>query len=204
MLAALSRTQSGMLLSMSSRLSDSRWKQVVRDAPLISFDLVVRRQQQILLGFRSNLPARDCWFVPGGVVRKGEPLLDAFGRITNAELGRVFNLADSTPLGVYEHFYPTNFSGDPEFGTHYVVLAQTLIVSALPELPTEQHERYCWMSEHEILSSPEVHQHVKNYFIAGGLADGWLALAGGRRCLGDPNGNYLLAASTTRMSASRS
>ncbi len=149
---------------MSSRLSDERWAQVVRDAPLVSIDLIVVHRGCVLLGWRNNLPARHCWFVPGGVIRKGESMVQAFARISEAELGQPFALADSHPLGVYEHFYDSNFLADPSFGTHYVVLAHRLEVDALQHLPDQQHSRYCWLSEQELLAHEQVHRYVKRYF----------------------------------------
>lgn len=149
---------------MSSRLSDERWAQVVRDAPLISFDLVVWHNGKVLLGWRTNQPARHCWFVPGGVVRKGETLSAAFARVSKTELGKKLAIEDSQLLGVHEHFYDTNFSGDARFGTHYVVIVRSMTVALLPQLPQEQHSRYCWLSQAALLAHPDVHVHVKRYF----------------------------------------
>ncbi len=39
---------------------------VVRSAPLVSVDMIVRdRDDRVLLGLRANQPARGWWFVPG-------------------------------------------------------------------------------------------------------------------------------------------
>lgn len=52
-----------------------QWAEVVERTPLVSIDLVVTNaRQEVLLGWRNNKPAQHCWFVPGGVVRKGETL----------------------------------------------------------------------------------------------------------------------------------
>ena len=64
------------------------WLQVVRHAPLVSIDLILRDAQgRVLLGLRENEPARGLWFVPGGVIRKDETLDAAFSRIARNELG---------------------------------------------------------------------------------------------------------------------
>jgi colanic acid biosynthesis protein WcaH len=72
-------------------------------------------------------------------------------------------------LGVYEHFYATNNPERPGFGTHYVVLAYEL---TLPQqdwrLPKDQHGEFAWLTEAELLRSPQVHQYTKNYFLSGG------------------------------------
>jgi colanic acid biosynthesis protein WcaH len=148
------------------RLPVERWAAVVRDAPLVSIDLVVRDPSgAVLLGWRSNEPAKACWFVPGGVIRKGERITDAFRRITDCELGETHELAGARLLGVHEHFYATNFREEADYGTHYVVLAHEIEIVARPaSLPTEQHARYRWCAVDELLADEQVHVHVKRYF----------------------------------------
>jgi len=141
--------------------------QVVRNAPLISIDLLVYNQDnEILLGWRKNEPARDCWFVPGGRILKDETIRSAFTRIVLAETGLHLTTEQADFHGLYEHFYPdANFAGEPGFGTHYVVLAFEIKLSSHePTLPREQHVRYCWMHIDTLLDDPQVNQFVKNYF----------------------------------------
>ena len=100
------------------------FKQIVRHAPLVAIDLVIENADgKILLGWRKNLPAKDHWFVPGGRIAKDEGFVAAFNRIIRAETGCSLLFDDAVFIGVYEHLYPSeNFSGDPSFGTHYIVL----------------------------------------------------------------------------------
>ena len=151
---------------MSQRLDTELFKSVVANTPLISVDLIVRNlQNQILLGRRVNRPAQGYWFVPGGRVRKDERLADAFSRLVNEELGLTkYSLQDALFLGPFEHFYTDNFSGN-DFSTHYVVLGYQLDIDALLALfPHEQHHSYRWFSVDELLNSPDVHLHTKQYF----------------------------------------
>jgi hypothetical protein len=68
-------------------LNKDEFVQVVRNAPLVSIDLIIRNPDQcVLVGLRTNEPPRGKWFVPGGVVRKYERLAVAFARIVKAEL----------------------------------------------------------------------------------------------------------------------
>ena len=82
-----------------------------------------RRQGRYLTGLRSNPPAQGAWFVPGGRIRKNEPLALALDRIAREELGLHAMAAAWTPCGVHEHFYSTNFAGEINRSTHYIVLA---------------------------------------------------------------------------------
>jgi len=106
------------------KLGPDDFAEVVRKAPLVSIDLVVKNgRNQILLGWRTNRPAKDSWFVPGARILKNERISQAFERIAKEELGLNLAYENAKLLGVFEHFYDDNFSEDDRFGTHYVVLA---------------------------------------------------------------------------------
>jgi colanic acid biosynthesis protein WcaH len=146
---------------------------VVRLTPLVAIDLVVRSPEgRILVGRRVNEPAKGSLFAPGGRISKNETLAAAFRRISLAELGVEKRIQAARFLGVYEHFYATNSHEVAGFGTHYVVLAYRL--AATPEdlsLPKDQHGEFAWLTEPELLSSPEVHKNTKAYFSSAGAAD---------------------------------
>ena len=66
---------------------------VIDSTPLVSIDLVVvNEHEKVLLGFRTNKPAKGLWFVPGGRIQKNESLACAFNRLTNQELGCNFDI----------------------------------------------------------------------------------------------------------------
>lgn len=166
-----------------AHLPKSQWLEVVQRAPLVSIDLIVTNAQgEVLLGWRSNQPAQHHWFVPGGVVRKGETLQQAFERTVFDELGISTGLNRMAVFDtVYEHHYAENFANEAGFGTHYVVLAHRLDVRALnargetqgvaglfnlDALPKAQHTDYAWVAVPELLAHPKVHPMTKAYFQA--------------------------------------
>ena len=141
------------------------WLQVVRHTPLVSIDLILcNAQGRVLLGLRENEPARDLWFVPGGVIRKDESLDAAFARIARAELGLRLERRLARLLGVYEHHYTTNFAQEPGVSTHYVVLAHRLDVDGELAPADRQHRELRWWPLVELMASPAVHANVKAYF----------------------------------------
>lgn len=146
-------------------LDRETFKNIVRNTPLISLDIVVRNSKNaILLGKRINRPAAGCWFVPGGRILKDESIVDAFARLTEEELRLSLDIEESRFIGPFEHMYPDNFSGD-EFSTHYVVLAYEVNIDIeLNNLPMQQHEKFRWWNEPELLASDDVHIHTKWYF----------------------------------------
>jgi colanic acid biosynthesis protein WcaH len=148
-----------------SFLSRQEFLGVVERAPLVSMDLVVWNGNAALLGRRTNRPAQGYWFVPGGRIRKNEPMRDAFSRIARQELGVELTFDQAQFLGVYEHFYDDNVAGAPSFGTHYVSLGYVVRVNPpIDSLPAEQHGDYKWCTRDFILNSAEVHANTKAYF----------------------------------------
>ena len=148
-----------------SLLSSADFLAVVRHAPLVAMDLLVRdREGRMLLGQRVNPPARGFWFAPGGRIRKGEMLDQAFQRIALSELGGPFVRAQASLAGVHEHFYQDDFSGG-DAGTHYVVLAYALDGDAASlRLPTDQHDAWRWVGAEGGRDDPSIHMHTRAYF----------------------------------------
>lgn len=147
-------------------LSCDAFLAVVRDTPLVSIDLVVPDAGgRLLMGQRTNEPARGSWFVPGGRILKEEPLDEAFARLTEVELGVALARADSTLLGLFTHIYGENFAGVPGISTHYVVIACRIdLPVALEALPRAQHSAYRWWARDEAIASGQVHPHNYPYF----------------------------------------
>lgn len=154
-------------------LSDETFRTVVGATPLISIDLVVENSRgEVLLGERLNRPAQGFWFVPGGRILKNETLDAAFRRLTQAELGQVFERGEAVLLGVYEHFYSDSVFGEADLAnpggapdTHYVVLAYRLRVADSTTLtpPEAQHRRYCWWRPADMRESATVHENTRAY-----------------------------------------
>jgi colanic acid biosynthesis protein WcaH len=148
------------------RMEPEDFNRVVRLTPLVAIDLIVRSpDRRVLVGRRIYEPAKGCLFVPGGRITKNETLAAAFRRVSLAELGVEKKMEEARFLGVYEHFYSTNNLEQPGFGTHYILLTYE-VTSPVPDasLPKDQHAEYFWLTETDILTCPEVHEHTKAYF----------------------------------------
>lgn len=166
--------QAGGLPPETPLLPTADFLHCVRHTPLVSVDLVVTADGpgglHLLLGERANRPAQGLWFVPGGRIRKGEPMASAQRRLLAAELGwpATAPLPPLQWLGAYEHFYDDCFAGS-EVSTHYVVLAWRWHVGALdaPQLPgftpDAQHHTLRWWPCTQAQHSPLVHGHTRAY-----------------------------------------
>lgn len=139
--------------------------QLVRLGPLVSIDLIPRGPDgRILTGLRTNEPARGSWFVPGGRINKGESLDRAFRRISRSELGISMERDEGVFMGVFEHFYTTNFASEPDLGTHYVVMAYLIELTDDDLLnPDEQHLEWRWFTPEDLSTEKTVHRNTKVY-----------------------------------------
>jgi colanic acid biosynthesis protein WcaH len=142
-------------------LDDKTFKTVVDSVPLISIDILPKKDGKVLLGKRVNKPAQGYFFSIGGRINKNETIDNAMVRIVKNELNIELK---STPefIGVFEHFY--NDSIYTDVSTHYVNIAYEYKVENAPNLPIEQHSEYKWFDISELLKSEQVHNYVKDYF----------------------------------------
>ena len=146
--------------------NDEKFLRLVATAPLVSIDLIIRSEDyRVLLGKRTNRPAKGYWFVPGGSIRKNERIASAFERISKTELGQPLTLKEARFLGVFEHLYEDNFLGADGVDTHYVVLAyKCRIDSSAPIKLDGQHSEARWWDVDELLESESVHEKTTAYF----------------------------------------
>ena len=114
-------------------LDDQIFKTVVDSAPLISIEILIKKDNKILLGKRINKPAKGYFFSTGGRINKNETIDNAMVRVALNE----FNIElKSVPkfIGVFEHFYDDSIYKD--VSTHYVNIAYEYEVEKTPDLPT--------------------------------------------------------------------
>ena len=142
-------------------LDDQIFKTVVDSAPLISIDILIKKDNKVLLGRRVNKPAQGVFFSIGGIINKNETIDNAMARVALNELNIELK---SLPkfIGVFEHFYDDSIYKD--VSTHYVNLAYEYEIEEIPDLPTEQHSEYKWFTVNELLNSDQVHKYTKDYF----------------------------------------
>lgn len=157
-------------------LSEADFRQAVSALPLISIDLCITDPaHRLLVGLRTNAPAKDWWFTPGGRIRKNEAQEQALQRIACGELGfdqdAVHQLRSRMQLmGAWDHFYPDS-AISPDISTHYVNMPYWLPLSwaelDLLRLPLggqdAQHAKWQWMSVEEAATHEGVHTFARPY-----------------------------------------
>ena len=142
-------------------LDDTTFNTVIDSTPLISIDILLKKDGKVLLGKRINKPAQGYFFSTGGRVHKNETITNAMARIAKNELNITVTLTPKF-IGVFEHFYDDSIYKD--VSTHYVNLAYEYEVQEIPDLPAEQHSEYQWFTIDKLLESKQVHKYVKDYF----------------------------------------
>lgn len=144
--------------------------QVVKNAPLVSIDLIIRnKEKQYLVGLRNNAPAQDTWFVPGGRIFPEWDIETALLKIIKKELDKEFSCSKEIShdfLGIYEHPYPNdNVAKIPGIDTKYIVLAYELELSIpVEDLPIKQHREWRWLHIPELLLLDGLHPNARRYF----------------------------------------
>ncbi|TKX78488.1 NUDIX domain-containing protein [Halorubrum sp. SD626R] len=157
-------------------IPDEDWRTIVATVPIVSVDLVIRRDGGVLLGRRTNDPAKGHWFVPGGRVRKGETRREAVHRVASEELGIDVEIVES--LGAFEHQYETA-DVDGVDSKHY--LANGYVVDIAGGVGTDgvdADEQLTADDQHDAFrvfrSPPEpCHEYVRDYVEAAATVDAW-------------------------------
>ena len=90
------------------------FKAVIENTPLVSIDLCLVCNGQILLGKRRNEPLKGRWFTPGGRIHKNETWQDALLRVAEAELGLIGIAVEDFALMCFDqgHYF---YKNDPTY-----------------------------------------------------------------------------------------
>jgi colanic acid biosynthesis protein WcaH len=162
------RSSCGGICRPMSLLDRGKFADVVQYVPLVAIDLLICDPLgRLLVGRRVNAPAKGYWFAPGGRIRKGERLDEAFARVSEAEVGVSLLRSAAVFAGVHEHFYEEDFRGEVGAGTHYVVLAYGLQLDpASLDLTTDQHDGYRWVKPEKGRQDLSIHANTRVYFDA--------------------------------------
>ena len=145
-------------------LDPQTFKSVMENTPLVSIDLCLICNGQILLGKRRNEPLKGRWFTPGGRIHKNETWQDALLRIVKAELGLCDTAVESFSLmGVWDHFY-NNSALDQDISTHYVNLPHYVEFQSKPKITLDdQHGEFEWFDLSVVSGDEKFYPYMRNY-----------------------------------------
>ena len=145
-------------------LDSKNFKIIIENAPLVSIDLCIICDSQVLLGKRNNEPLRGVWFTPGGRILKNEAWQDALLRIAEVELGLTdIAVEDFSLMGMWDHFY-SNSALDQNTSTHYVNLPHYAEFKSKPQITLDdQHGEFKWFDLSVVSNDEKFHLYMRNY-----------------------------------------
>ena len=145
-------------------LAAQTFKTVIENTPLVSIDLCLACEGQLLLGRRTNEPLKGEWFTPGGRIHKNETWQDALLRIAEVELGLSGIAVDDFALmGMWDHFY-SNSALDHNTSTHYVNLPHYAEFKSRPQITLDdQHGEFEWFDLSVVAKDEKFHLYIRNY-----------------------------------------
>lgn len=145
-------------------LDSQTFKIVIENTPLVSIDLCLVYNGQILLGKRNNEPLKGTWFTPGGRIYKNESWQNALLRIVRMELGlRDIGVGQFSLMGVWDHFY-NNSAPDQNTSTHYVNLPHYAEFRSKPPIVLDdQHSEFTWFDLSSVINNEKCHLYMRNY-----------------------------------------
>ena len=145
-------------------LDAQSFKTTIENTPLVSIDLCLVCDGQILLGKRNNEPLKGDWFTPGGRIYKNETWQHALLRVTEVELGLCAIAVESFSLmGIWDHFY-NNSAFDENISTHYVNLPHYLEFKSKPQIILDdQHDTCNWFDLAVVSNNEKFHRYMRNY-----------------------------------------
>lgn len=141
------------------------FKTIVKNTPLVSVDLCIVHDMEILLGKRKNNPLKGFFFTPGGIILKNETHLNCLKRILRSELGLIIdNLGEAELMGVWDHFYDNSVFGE-EISTHYVNLPYYIYCEKRPAVfLDDQHDAFEWFDLNLVANnSNNFHNYIQSY-----------------------------------------
>lgn len=140
------------------RIPDELYKEILENMPICCVDVIIHRDNEVLLIYRKEEPVKDTWWTPGGRVLKNEPLREAVKRKMKEELGIDVDIEKS--IGAYELMFDTGIYPDLETGTHGIT--NLFLVKPKNDISItldDTSEEYRWVDKVE----DDFHPYLKKF-----------------------------------------
>jgi 8-oxo-dGTP diphosphatase len=88
---------------IQNKIPSQIFDQIKKNVPLSCVDAIVVQDNQFLLVKRKIPPYKNKWCLPGGIIKRGQKIIDRLNQVGIEELGIGFIIVRS--LGFYEKIY---------------------------------------------------------------------------------------------------
>ena len=123
-------------MSESGWIEEKLYNRIKQLMPIPCVDLLPTHQGSLLLLKRTNWPAKDRWFTPGGRIYLREKLEEAAYRVLHEETG--LTPTSIQKIDVMCHFWP---------GYHTVTTYYRAEVDGRDVIMNQEHSEYKWITE---------------------------------------------------------
>jgi len=146
----------------NQRIPDKQYKQILEHIAIPCVDIVACHNGKVLLVKRTNEPAKDLWWVPGGRINKRETVEQAALRKLKQETGLTGKIEKK--VGFYDTIFDKGPFPDLKTGIHTVnVVFLVSILEENPEINLDRtSEEYKWVDKIEEDYHPYIKQILKD------------------------------------------
>lgn len=92
---------------MKKPITPAMFRIILAVIPIAAVNIIIIKDDRILLERRLNEPAKGYWFTPGGIILKGETVVEAAIRVCREETGLTVEL--DRLLGVFDEYYDKGY-----------------------------------------------------------------------------------------------
>jgi len=144
-------------MTRHKNIPDKLYREIHKTMPIPCVDFVLLQDGKVLLGQRTNEPAKGLWWFPGGRVQKGETLEEAVERKARQELGIEVKVVKK--LGVDETIFDEGPFGWPTHTINVVFLVKPK--GHVKFILDDQHSEFKWFAKIDKTFVPYVRKYIK-------------------------------------------
>jgi ADP-ribose pyrophosphatase YjhB (NUDIX family) len=119
-------------------IRDECWKDVLKKMPIPCVDVIVHRDREFLMGWRSIPPYKNVWALVGGRILRGESLRAAAVRHC---LKSGLRISEVQFIGVYPVMFHSR---------HDITIGMAAVMRSGTLKPTQEMARYRWCMKDEV------------------------------------------------------
>ncbi|MFA7285058.1 MAG: DegT/DnrJ/EryC1/StrS family aminotransferase [Candidatus Absconditabacterales bacterium] len=146
-------------------IPEELYRQIVENAVISTVDLLfLNSKNQLFLCYRNNEPLKDIYYIPGGRINKGEPMIQAACRKAKDEVGLDIDPTKLQFLGVYDDLLDN--STYPGVSSHYIPVTYVYRLSQQEEqhigISDDQHSGHKFFDSEDNSLHPMVKKRIED------------------------------------------